>query len=266
MKKHSHQIQTILTNVGIRKCSTLLAIFAFSLFVSAEVFAQIGVLQYRHVPQENIEEFLHLETTYWSAVAQKAIDEGKMEYWAIWQKVGGWNLDEGTNFLFVNVFKDTGALDNLAGVWDPRQVFPEMRPEDLDTGRLSTVHHQVFIESVLNAGDMQPKFMRINYYDVSDGARFLERETAWHEFITEHIKNEKTDVTSWRLARVMMPMGESIPFNAMTMDGYQKLSSALSPYFDPETEFPAILQETGESRSVDRISTYALVKAASRDE
>ncbi|MDH3651789.1 MAG: hypothetical protein OEQ53_19045, partial [Saprospiraceae bacterium] len=40
--------------------------------------AQIVSIQYRHVPQDNIAEFIHRETTYWSQVAQKAVDDGKL--------------------------------------------------------------------------------------------------------------------------------------------------------------------------------------------
>ncbi len=236
------------------------------LFASASpVLAQVAVFQYRHVPSENIEEFIHLETTFWSAVAKKAIDDGKMEYWAMWQKVGGWNLHEGSNFLFVNVFKDTEALSNVSGIWDPTQVFPEMRPESIDTGRLSTVHHQIFVQSVADAGEMEPKFLRINYYDVNDFERFGEREMGWKEFVSERIANKKTDVTSWRYIQVMMPLGASIPFNAMTLDGSQTLSAALSPNWDPDTVFPD-LSETNDTRTVDRIVTYALVKAVGGEE
>ena len=47
-----------------------------SIFLLISLKAQIMSLDYRIVPQENIEEFLHCETTHWAKIAQKAITDG----------------------------------------------------------------------------------------------------------------------------------------------------------------------------------------------
>ncbi|MFT6810272.1 MAG: hypothetical protein ACJA01_003515 [Saprospiraceae bacterium] len=45
--------------------------------------AQFVALQYRAVPQENRDEFIHRETTYWAEVAQKVIGDEKLLGWEL---------------------------------------------------------------------------------------------------------------------------------------------------------------------------------------
>ena len=75
----------------------------------------ITVYQYRHVPDANIEEFLKRETTYWSKVAQNAIDNKKMSFWGIFEKVGGVDLANKSNYLFVNTFPNIDAANEIWG-------------------------------------------------------------------------------------------------------------------------------------------------------
>ena len=260
MKKLNNHLRNALMTFGPTNATLLLAMFIISSVPSTDAVAQVAIFQYRHVPSENIGEFVRRENTYWSAVAQKAVDDGKLLYWAIWQKVGGWNLDSGSNFLFVNVFSDKEGFNQAGEIWNPTEVFPEMNPEDIDTGGLSTTKHMLFVENVASAGDMEPKFLRINYAKVHDGEKFMEIEMTWKDFITERIANKETDTTSWRLLSVLAPTGASIPFDAMTLDGFQTLSGAVSPSWDEGTEFPDF---TGyeEAQTRDRVSVYALVNS-----
>ena len=75
------------------------------LICSIPAQAQFIATQYRYVATENSEEFITKETTYWSEVAKEAIKQGKMVKWELWQKVSGWKLDEGTNFLSIFIIK-----------------------------------------------------------------------------------------------------------------------------------------------------------------
>ena len=57
----------------------------------------ITVYQYRWVAADKADEFVKRETTYWSKVAKKAEDNGKMEFWGLFEKVGGDNLQNSPN-------------------------------------------------------------------------------------------------------------------------------------------------------------------------
>ena len=258
MERLTHQHERTFKSIA----SFLLCMFmlALSVLSTKEAHGQVAIMQYRHVADENMQEFVHRETTYWSQIAQKAIDEGKMEYWAMWQKVGGWNLDEGSNFLFINVFKDKSGFDHLNEVWDGGAVFPEISPANYDTYDMSTVKHMLFVESIADAGDTPPKYLRMNYGKVHDQEKALAIEMRWKDFIDKQIAQKKTDTTSWRLARVLAPTGASIPFDIITMDGFQSLSDAVYPTWAEDTEFPD-MSGFDEAQTRDRVSVYALVKA-----
>lgn len=240
-------------------------LFLLSLFLLPLLPAQpVVVFQYRHVPAENVGEFVHRETTYWSEVAQNAIKEGKMSYWALYQKVGGWELPGGSNFLFINVFEGPSALDNMGGVWDPSAVFPDARAKDMETNSLGTVNHQVVIRGVAGEGDGKPNFIRINYSKASDMAKYLELEqSVWQPFIKEQIESKNTTQISWRLGQLIMPAGTDLPFNAITVDTYSKMSEAVFPgtSFKEAPEFPD-LAGLNEVHEKVYIQVYALVKDA----
>ena len=83
---------------------------------------EITTYQYRHVDAAKADEFVKRETTYWSKVARKAIDSGKMSFWALLEKVGGTNINSASNYLFVNSWPDLNA--DLSHVFDPTKLFP----------------------------------------------------------------------------------------------------------------------------------------------
>src|SRR5215813_12214580 len=103
---------------------------AFALFVSLSfqlhTVAQntsITSYQYRRVPDKNIDEFVKRETTYWSKVAQKAVDEKKLTFWALLEKVGGYDLPNSSNFLFINTYTD---VDQAGDIWGKAEAITGM--------------------------------------------------------------------------------------------------------------------------------------------
>ncbi|MBX2818765.1 MAG: hypothetical protein KTR29_03760 [Rhodothermaceae bacterium] len=264
MKTQTHNLRAVISTVGIAQAVAVMLFFCLFTGQVQDVEAQIAVMQYRHVPAENVQEFVRRETTYWSAIAEKAIQEDKMMYWAMWQKVGGWNLDTGSNFLFMNVFADKTGLDNVSGIWDPTTVFPEMNPADISTEMLSTTKHMLVVESIADAGNEEPQFLRMNYGKVHDPEKTLEIEMNWKTFIEEQMEQGNTTATSWRFVRVLTPAGASIPFDVISMDGFQSLSEAVYPTWADDVEFPDM---TGfdEAQTRDRVSVYARVKSVSRE-
>ncbi len=71
---------------------------------------------------------------------------------------------------------------------------------------------------------------------------------------------KNTDQTSWGVATVLSPAGADMPFNAMTVDGFQTLSGAISSNWNVEVELPDFT-EFDEVHTKVWIQTYALVKA-----
>jgi hypothetical protein len=119
--------------------------FALVLFAGIHISCSgqgISVYQYRHVPAENVDEFINRETTYWSKVAEKAVEKGNLTFWAILQKMNGYDLPNSSNFLFVNTFND---IDAAGEVWDPSSAFPGVSMDKMETYSLSTVTTNAFV-------------------------------------------------------------------------------------------------------------------------
>lgn len=236
----------------------------FLLFLVPMAQAQsVSMVQYHHVDAEDRAEFIHRETTYWSEIAKAAIKDGKMANWQLWEKVGGWNMDNSPNFIFVNGFEDVSHINNLNDVWNPTKVFPNVRMKDMGTRGLSTLKHQLVFQGNAFAGtSTSPKFVRVNYYKASDLTKYLEHErTIWQPFIKKQMDSGNTTQVSWFSAAKIMPFGSDFPFNAVTSDGYTTLSEAIMPStsFKTEPTYPD-MAEFSKVATRQRVYVYRLVK------
>jgi len=226
--------------------------------------SSVGMMQYHHVSPENRAEFIHRETTYWAEIAKAAIKEGKMTNWALWEKVGGINVDDSPNFFFYNAFTKVEDLNNLNEVWDPTKVFPEGRIQDMDTRGLSTLKHQIVVAGNGAAGNGKAfQFLRVNYAKASDMERYLELErTVWQPFIKGQMDSGNCTQSYWGSAAIIMPAGDSVPYNALSVDGYNTLSEAIMPSTSYKTT-PTIpdFTELDKVHTKKHIQVYRLVKA-----
>ena len=107
-------------------------------------FYQISVYQYRHVPDNNIEEFLKRETTYWSKVAEKAVANKTMTFWALLEKVGGYDLPNSSNYLFINTFPN---IDKVNEVFSNVEATAGVKMSEMETGSLSNTTSQFFLHA-----------------------------------------------------------------------------------------------------------------------
>lgn len=230
----------------------------FSVIGISPSHSQIVLLQYRSVPQDNIADFVFRESTYWSQVANKAIKEGKLQRWELWQRVGGYDLDEDThNFIFVNVYEDKYDLDE--NIWDVQKVFPNIRLSDMETTSLGTMIHEVVLEKHKQAGLAQGKYAKFNYAKVNDMESFLNFESnQWHPFIDKGIREGDTSFIGWGLFSVLTPTGSQVPFDAITIDHFDLFSEAVMPRWSEDLVYPDI-ESSLEAR--DRVMTqvYQLV-------
>ena len=194
----------------------------------------ISVYQYRHVPQENMNEFIKRETTYWSEVAQKAIDKGKLEFWALLVKQGGQDLPNSSNVLFINTYKD---IDDIEGIWDTSQLFPDFPMDQLETGSLGYVTSVFFVneENWVQSSHANPErdfnYLVMIYHNTSNASQFIALEKEhWAPFIKSAMDNKITTQVGWGNARVLSPSGGDIKFNSVSYDLYSTLKEAIIPW------------------------------------
>ncbi|MFT3843978.1 MAG: hypothetical protein QM725_02910 [Lacibacter sp.] len=216
--------------------------------------AQITSYQYRHVPDNKIDEFIKRETNYWSKVAQKAVDAKKMSFWALLEKIGGYDLPNSSNFLFINTFPNIDSAWS-GGVFDITKVFPNVPYSQMETGSFTTVTSHFFLheEDWAQAKDANPakdfNYVVMNYHFSNDAGDFVNAEkNIWKPFLQASMDKKQTQQIGWGNAIVLSPTGGDVKFNSISYDLFRTLQDALLTPWDPATIFPDNLDIIGKMR------------------
>jgi hypothetical protein len=229
---------------------------------------EIASVAHRFVEREDMAEYIKREQDYWKPIAEKAIEEGRMSVWSVWQRIGGFNIDEEPNILIYTEFDKTSDLE-LYGSGSPawKKVFPDKKFSDISVRDLFEAKAYLYQKPLVNmvsAGSVEmPEIIRINFVKapgtLSEYLR-LENEV-WGPFVAEQIEKGKTNVASWYLGQVIEPGGSERPYDAVTVDGFRSLAAALDPHFDEGIEMPD-LSEFGKVHQKVKRHLYRLVAHA----
>ena len=144
---------------------TLLTIILF--FSIQNIIAKISTHIYLNVPAENRVEFERLEMEYWSKVAKKRIEAGKMNGWGLLRTVG---VDDVTHVI-VNTFSSVEqALDNSG--WDPSVIGMDGREINTSSLRKVLANVQYQNETSINS-DEATNFTVFNYGNPESVGAFI---------------------------------------------------------------------------------------------
>ena len=233
-------------------------IFNFQNASGQEEDESISIYQYRKVDDGKVNEFIERETKYWSKVAQKAVDEGKLGFWALFQKVGGYDMPNSSNFLFINTFPDLPDMDEMGGMWDAQSVFPDVAMEDMETYSMSKNTSMIFVKSAgwAQAEGVNPvedfKYLAMIYHNANSPGDLINAENEiWAPFIKSAMDNGQTNQKGWGNARILSPTGEEIKYNTISYDIYPTLKDALNSSLTEGTEVPdmtKIFEAEGDNR------------------
>ena len=211
----------------------LLALF-FIVFQSNSQNHEVGIWQFRSVGSSDVNNFLSNEKNVYSKVAKKAISEGKMTHWALFQRVGG--LLTEPNFVFYNGFKNLTDLDSDSPWYSGKPLY------GLKTVKSDEVRYVVHTKpgpSVNVSSENAQRYFRINYANASDPNEFVALQgSIWKPWLENNIEQGKTAQKYWSASTVISPTGNGYNWNAYTMDGYENLSDALVPYPNGFSDFP----------------------------
>jgi hypothetical protein len=251
-------------------CSIAVIIFVFCSQI--KLLAQdnsITVYQYRHVPDDKIEEFVKRETTYWSKVAEKAAKEKTMTFWALLEKAGGYDMPNSSNFLFINTFPD---IDKIGDVFNNVEAVAGVKMEAMETNSISTttsqffLHNQNWVQDAKAAPDKDFNYVVMNYQNTNypDSMISLEKKY-WEPFITKAMNNDQTPQIAWGNATVLAPMGDNIKFTTVSYDLFKTLGDALMPKWDAKTVFPVKGLDMIGKIALNRrgITVYRIIKVVS---
>lgn len=229
----------------------------------------ITVYQYRKVADNKRDEFIKRETTYWAEIAKKALAKGNLTFWALLEKVGGYDLENSSNFLFINTYKD---VDGAGDVWNPSAAFPNITIDKMETNSISKTTSQFFLRA--QGWEQAPgavpekdfKFVKFNYINSSNPGSLIELEKKhWSPFIKSAMEKKQTTQVAWGNATVLSPSGDNIHFNTVSYDLYTNLKEALNPTWDEKTVFPTDGLTEINKLELNRRGTivYRVVKAIS---
>lgn len=254
-------------------------LFMFLFFQHDHSFAQtasapppdpgITIYQYRRVPSDKAAEFIKRETTYWAEVAQKALTKGNLVFWALLEKQGEVDMEESSNFLFINTYKN---IDAVGDVWGgAAAAFPNVSMDKMETNSISTVTSNIFLRSDgwQQAANANPetdfKYLRMIYHKSDSPGDLISMENKhWGPFIKSAMDKNQTTQKGWGNARALSPLGPEM-FSTVSYDLYPSLKEALNPTWDPKTVMPTEgLEEINKLETAERVQVvYRIVKSVS---
>ena len=253
------------TNLFPARCWKFLIISMLFLGFSLQSISQaITNYQFRQVPQDKMEEFIKRETTYWSKVAEAAIEKGNLTFWGLFVKVGGFDIPNSPNVLFVNSFDDIDAA-NQSEMWDASKIFPDVPMEDMETFSMSTVMHSIYLnntgpavwkEGTVPADDV--RFLNFVFHNSNSPGQLVALENEhWKPFIKAAMDAGQTTQIGWVNAQILSPSLPGMQANSVSIDIHPSLKSALTGGFvdDSNVEFPTeALQKINDMEINRRIS------------
>jgi hypothetical protein len=197
-------------------------LFILFLLFSNLSTAQVVTLMYVEVSNENQQRFERLEKDYWSQIAKKAIDDGKMMSWIMLKEI---SIPGTHKYLFVNYFENLDQLSQASSIWNPEKI--GMNFEDIDTFGIKRIVNVEYWKAEGLVGE-SAKYVIMNYFSPANLEGFVtENLELWKPWFEKSIKNNRLKQTNWAIGTKIYPSGNQTGSFAITRDGFDSLSDAM---------------------------------------
>ena len=199
----------------MKKLVFLSLLFAVTLVSAQDVFNA----HYRHVKPENVVEFEKLESEYWQKIAQKAVNAGEIEYWALLRRVNTIGLaeTEPTHVFITGYSSLEKAFDTPTAWWSKGD-------QSKGTMNISDAVINQFWKTEDNLQG-EAKYVIFNYATPKDLDGFVKENTAlWKPYFEKN--KAKSGMTSWGMATKIAPHAKGYS-TVLTWDGFNQLSEAM---------------------------------------
>jgi hypothetical protein len=160
------------------------------------------------------------------------------------EKVGGYDLPNNSNYLFINTFPD---IDKAGSVWNAKDIEATagVKMAEMETNSFTTVTSQFFLHDrewtqatkAVPSKDFNYVEMVYHNTEYPDSLINLEKKY-WEPFIKDAMDKGQVPELGWGNAVLLTPLGENIKFTTVSYDLYKTLGDALMPQWDPKTEVP----------------------------
>ena len=193
-------------------------LFILFLLFSNLSTAQVVTLMYVEVSNENQQRFERLEKDYWSQIAKKAIDDGKMMSWIMLKEI---SIPGTHKYLFVNYFENLEQLNQSSSIWNPEKI--GMNFEDIDTFGIKRIVNVEYWKAEGLVGE-SAKYVIMNYFSPANLEGFVtENLELWKPWFEKGIKNNRLKQTNWAIGTKIYPSGNQMGSYAVTRDGFDSL-------------------------------------------
>ncbi|MGA0012288.1 MAG: hypothetical protein ACO3FD_04290 [Flavobacteriaceae bacterium] len=200
----------------------------------------LAVNSFRKVPADELKTFMQNEAFYWSKVAAVLKEKGQITSWGVQIRSGGMLASEpnvstrigiGSWENFENLGKNYAAAEEF--------VRSQMDPEIIDLLEETLKQDKFEFASILTNtqefiwSDKQPSFNYAvyNYSRADNPSQYLAEETRiMKPFFENLMKQGKTKMKGWGTVNVLSPNGYEYPYNAFTVDFYDNIGDAFSPF------------------------------------
>ena len=197
-------------------------LFILFLLFSNLSTAQVVTLMYVEVSNENQQRFERLEKDYWSQIAKKAIDDGKMMSWIMLKEI---SIPGTHKYLFVNYFENLDQLSQASSIWNPEKI--GMNFEDIDTFGIKRIVNVEYWKAEGLVGE-SAKYVIMNYFSPANLEGFVtENLELWKPWFEKSIKNNRLKQKNWAVGTKIYPSGNQSGSFAISRDGFDNLSDAM---------------------------------------
>lgn len=230
------------------------------------VFGQISLAQenlainsFRLVPADGLKTFMQNEAIYWSKVAAVLKEKGQINAWGIQVRSGGMLASEPN----VNTRIGLGSWENFENLGMNYAAAEEVVRSQMDPEKLALLEESLkqdkfeFAVLLTNTeeliwSDKQPSFNYIayNYSNANDVNQYLAEESRiMKPFFEKLMKQGKTKMKGWGTISILSPIGYEYPWNSYTVDFYDNIEDAFSPFTSEDVSWPEEMASLGELKT-----------------
>ena len=234
----------------------------FALICCNVSIGQVVTLMYVEVSNEYQQRFERLEKDYWSQVAKKAIDDGKMMSWIMLKEI---SIPGTHKYLFVNYFENLDQLNQSSSIWSPEKI--GLNIEDIDTNSIKKIVNLEYWKAEGLLGE-SAKYLIMNYFSPADLEGFVtENLELWKPWLENNMKKNLLKQKNWAMGTKIYPSGNQSGSSAITRDGFDSLSDAMEALsYQPMTNsmYASIVEKSKMNEYVpngfDKRVIYELIK------
>ncbi|MGA0987016.1 MAG: hypothetical protein ACO3RO_02335 [Flavobacteriaceae bacterium] len=219
----------------------------------------LAVNSFRKVPADELKTFMQNEAFYWSKVAAVLKEKGQITAWGVQIRSGGMLASEPN----VNTRIGVGSWENFENLGRNYAAAEEFVRSQMDPEMLALLEETLkqdkfeFASILTNTqeliwSDKQPSFNYVvyNYSRADNPSQYLAEETRiMKPFFEKLMKQGKTKMKGWGTVNVLSPNGYEYPYNAFTVDFYENIGDAFSPFTSEDVSWPEEMASLGDLKT-----------------